>query len=84
MTKREQRLRDTLAALMEINPSELSLTTTFAEQGVDSLIGLRFAGQMQELFRTEIELEWLFDYPTIRELSGFLDERCGILDTDPV
>jgi acyl carrier protein len=83
MTKREQQLRDALAQVMEIDAGELSLTMTFAEQGVDSLIGLRLARAIEELCGMEIQLEWLFDYPTIRQLSQFLDKQCGSIDTDP-
>jgi acyl carrier protein len=83
MTKREQGLRDALAELMEIDARELSLIVTFAEQGVDSLVGLRFAQKIEELCGREVELEWLFDYPTIRQLSQFLDKQCGSIDTDP-
>lgn len=80
MTRREERLRDALAELMEIDAHEISLTMTFAEQGVDSLVGLRFARKIEELCGMETELEWLFDYPTIRQLSQFLDRQCGNID----
>jgi acyl carrier protein len=83
MTKREQQLSDALAELMETDRREISLTMTFAEQGVDSLIGLRFARKIEELCGMEIEVEWFFDYPTIRRLSEFLDQQCGSINRNP-
>ena len=80
MTTRELCLIEILADLIKIEAQQLSLTMTLTEQGVDSLIGLRFARKIQDVYDTEVDLEWLFDYPTIRQLSQFLDERFGSLD----
>ncbi len=77
MSKRESWLRNTMAELMGIDASEVSLTESFAEQGVDSLVGLRLTRKLQEELDVEVELEWLFDNPNIRDLSKFLDERFG-------
>lgn len=75
MTEYESILRDALAELLAIDPTEVSLTTHFAEQGVDSLIGLRLARKVQDALGFEVELEWLFDYPTISELAAFLGQK---------
>ena len=75
MTQRERDVKAALAAVMELEPSQLSLTLTFAEQGLDSLMALRFARKIQDLFGSDIELEWLFDHPTIAQLCRFLDEQ---------
>lgn len=83
MSKREHRMRDILSGLMDVDASQISLTQPFAEQGVDSLIGLRFTRELQDMLEVEVELEWLFDNPSIRELSGFLDQRFGELDAEP-
>jgi acyl carrier protein len=53
---------------------------TFAEQGVDSLIGLRFVRKIQDLVELDIELEWIFDYPTVQKLAEFLGVRFGDSD----
>jgi acyl carrier protein len=75
MTELEQHLRSALAQVMEVDVQKISLTDTFAEQGVDSFIGLRFARKIQDLCGIEIELEWLFDHPTLRDLSLFLIQQ---------
>jgi acyl carrier protein len=81
MTISELRIRDALAHLLEIEPGEVSITTNFSDQGIDSLLGLRLSRELQDVFGYEIELEWLFDYPNIQRLSGFLDQRHNPLST---
>jgi acyl carrier protein len=88
MSRHEQWLRNALAELMEVDPAQVSLTRTFAEQGIDSLLGLRLTRKLADRLGTEVELEWIFDNPSIAELSRFLDERFGdrvpaSTDTDP-
>ncbi|MDZ4813756.1 MAG: acyl carrier protein [Pseudomonadota bacterium] len=80
VSKHEAWLRDTLAELLEIDRTQLSVTQTFAELGMDSLIGLRLTRKLQDRIDEEVELEWIFDYPSIRQLSQFLDTRFGELD----
>ena len=84
MSSREQLLRNALAGVIEVDAQDVSLTVPFAEQGVDSLLGLRFVRQVQDLLDTEIELEWMFDHPTIRQLSDFLDKQFGHHEAEPV
>jgi hypothetical protein len=80
ISHREQFLRSALAQLLEVDQHELSPTTPFAELGLDSLLGLRFTREIQDHLQAEVELEWLFDNPSIRELAGFLDHKFGGLD----
>jgi acyl carrier protein len=73
----EARLQQALADLLEIDVQQISPTMSFDDLGLDSLLGLRFARQVGELVDTEIDLEWIFDYPTVRDLSGFLEQRAA-------
>lgn len=82
MTKREQLLRDGLARLLDMDSREISLDTPFAQLGVDSLLGLRYARHIADQLRVEIDLEWLYEYQNIRELSQFLDGRFGSLNEE--
>lgn len=77
MTRREQLLRDSLARLLDMDSREISLDQPFGELGVDSLLGLRYARHIADELRVEIDLEWLYEYHNIRELSQFLDGRFG-------
>lgn len=67
-----QNLTQMLAEVMEVDVKDVSPTQNFGEQGMDSLTGMRFARKISDLTGCEIELEWLFDYPSIEELSAFL------------
>ena len=80
MSSREQWMQEALSRLLDVDPSKIAPTQSFAEIGVDSLIGLRFARQLQDEFGLELELEWLYDNPSVRELSAFIDERFGAAD----
>ena len=74
----EQALRDALAALMEVDPSALALDQRLDEQGVDSLIGLRFARKVEDLTGAPVDLEWIYDYPTLAALAAHLAQRAAI------
>ncbi len=80
VSKHEAWLRDTLAELLDVDGTQVSVTQTFAELGMDSLIGLRLTRKLQDRIDEEVELEWIFDYPSIRKLSQFLDARFGARD----
>ncbi|UZS66442.1 acyl carrier protein [Pseudomonas syringae] len=73
MNNLESRLRDELAALLCIEPTQLSITAKFDELGVDSLIGLRFSRKVHDLTNIEIDIESVFDYPTLAQLAAFLN-----------
>lgn len=82
MSRRERWLRDVLAELMEVDASQISSEQSFSEQGVDSLVGLRLTRKLEDQLGVEVELEWLFDHPSIQALARFLDERFGEIDAD--
>ena len=73
----ETRLRQALADLLEVDVHQISPTMSFDDLGLDSLLGLRFARKVGEVIDVETDLEWIFDYPTVRELSGFLEQRAA-------
>lgn len=77
MTQYEQYMQLSLAELMELPPAQISLSLPLSEQGVDSLIGLRLARKLNELTGSEIDLEWIYDYPSIELLARFMEERFG-------
>jgi len=80
MTKLEQTLTNKLADLLEVDSGQIGLHVTFADLGVDSIVGLRFMRTIQELVGGDVELECIFDYPTISELSRYLEEEFEGLD----
>ncbi|MFJ2479053.1 acyl carrier protein [Pseudomonas sp. NPDC087598] len=81
----ESRLRVELATLLGIDSTQLSPTAKFDELGVDSLIGLRFARKVHDLTDIEIDIESVFDYPTLTQLVTFLEAQLNGQDsTTPV
>lgn len=84
MSMRERWLRDVVAELMEVDASQISAEQSFSEQGVDSLIGLRLTRKLEDRLGVEVELEWLFDHPSIQALARFLDEHFGEIDADDI
>lgn len=79
MSIREEQLLRDLADVLGVHQDSLSATALFAELGVDSVLGLRFARAVQDHVAVEVELEWLFDYPSVRQLAQFLDRKFGPL-----
>jgi acyl carrier protein len=72
-------LRDLLAELMEVDPQVISTTSTFSELGVDSLVGLRFVRRVRDVVGVEIELESVFDYPTLAQLAFYVQDQQSLL-----
>jgi len=79
MTQSEQCLVDILAELTETGAGSISVTATLDQQGVDSFVALRLARAIHERTGVEIELESLFDYPTVRQLAAHLDAHAAQL-----
>lgn len=77
MTNFTQHLTHFLADVLETEARLVAPDLTFEEQGMDSLNGMRFARKIQDLLGREIELECLFDYPTITQLASFLASDTG-------
>jgi polyketide synthase PksN len=78
--RREAMLSAELAHILEVPVGDIDPTAPFHTFGVDSLAGLRLTRVLEDHLDTEVELEWLYDYPSIRELAIFLDAR---FDTVP-
>lgn len=76
MNDLEHALRDALARLLKVEPASLPLDADLGEQGVDSLVALQFARDIRPLAGgEEVDLEWLYDHPSIARLAGFLAAR---------
>ena len=83
MINYEEKLLDALRETVG-HELELSAQTGFAELGLDSLTGLRFLRKAQDALGVDIDLEWLFDHPSVAELARFLHERYGTPDSPAV
>jgi acyl carrier protein len=75
---REHDVLRILAEVLGVQEREIYPTATFSEMGMDSLLGLRFARKLQDALGMEVEPEWLFDYPTVEQLSRRLNEHLSV------
>ncbi len=80
MSTNEEKLLLVLRKELEMDSTEATVHTGFAELGLDSIAGLRFARKAQDALGMHIELEWLFDYPSVAELARFLETRGDAAD----
>ncbi len=70
-------LRQALAEVLDVDAQGICAATTFDDLGLDSLLGLRFARVAGDRIGMDIALEWIFDYPTVDALSGFLERHAA-------
>ena len=63
-----------LADLLEIEPEQINVETTFARYGLDSSVAVVLTGDLGTLLGEELDLRVIWDYPTIASLSQHLSE----------
>ena len=63
-----------LADLLEIEPEEVNVETTFARYGLDSSVAVVLTGDLADWLGKELELRLVWDYPTIASLAQHLSE----------
>ncbi|NES81554.1 MAG: acyl carrier protein [Moorea sp. SIO2B7] len=61
-----------IADLLEIEPEEIDVKTTFSRYGLDSSAAVVLTGDLQEWLGKEIEPTIMYDYPTIADLAEHL------------
>jgi polyketide synthase PksN len=83
MSAWERELTRLLAETLRSPSVTVAPTHGFADLGMDSMLGLRFARRIEDELGFAIELEWLFDHPSVRQLSHFLEQQFGELGERP-
>jgi len=71
----QQQLKTILATVLRINTSLIHLDQPFVEVGLDSFLGAEMTVAINKKYGTELSHLKLFDYPTIRELSLFVEQE---------
>jgi acyl carrier protein len=61
-----------IADELEVAPSEVNVTTPFADYGMDSVAVLCIVGDLERWLKRSFEPTLLYDYTTIESLSKFL------------
>ncbi|KMO28130.1 hypothetical protein VP06_28590 [Methylobacterium aquaticum] len=71
-TQTEAVVRETLAHTLGMAPDEIAAETPFAEQGLDSLGGLRFLDALNRALGLELGTATLYDHPSLADLEAHL------------
>ena len=69
-------LIEKIAEAMAISPEMIDINRPFAEYGLDSLAAVTVTGELEDWMEMEIPATLLWDYPTINEISFFLETEC--------
>jgi acyl transferase domain-containing protein/enoyl-CoA hydratase/carnithine racemase/acyl carrier protein len=78
----QQQLKIILATVLRMDPSIIDLDQPFAELGLDSFLGAEMATAINKEYCIELSSMRLFDYPTVRGLSLFLEQELQKLSND--
>jgi acyl carrier protein len=70
-----QWLRDAIARLINAAPDTISSTAPFSELGLNSLMMVRIAGELEELLDVELHPTVAYEYSTIEALCAYLAEQ---------
>lgn len=65
-------LRDKIAAELKIKSEEVSLQTTFAGYGLDSIVIVTLVDDLEEWLGTSLDPTIFWEYPTIETLTDWL------------
>ncbi|MBN3895523.1 MAG: acyl carrier protein [Nostoc sp. NOS(2021)] len=63
-----------LANLLDIEPEQVDVETTFARYGLDSSVAVVLTGDLADWLGKELELRLVWDYPTIADLAQHLSK----------
>nr|AKL71646.1 NocM [Nostoc sp. CCAP 1453/38] len=61
-----------MSDLLEIEPDEIDVKTSFARYGLDSSAAVMLTGDLESWLGQEIEPTIMYDYPTIADLAAHL------------
>lgn len=68
-------IRKVLAGTLGIEAAVISTSTTFLDYGVDSINGTRFIQSLEKSLDLTIPPKWLFEHPSIEQLSRMIYKR---------
>ncbi len=73
----EEKITDSLAASLQIRGQEFDIDTSYTEFGVGSMLGIEIINRLNDSLSIQLSVTDLFNYPTIRKLSGYIYEVRG-------
>ncbi|UMR34190.1 SDR family NAD(P)-dependent oxidoreductase [Paenibacillus polymyxa] len=73
----QEELTTSLAQALYIDRDEIDEDKNFVDLGLDSIIGVEWIRNINKHYDTSITATKVYDYPTIREFSKFLEKELG-------
>ncbi|MBU9709974.1 SDR family NAD(P)-dependent oxidoreductase [Paenibacillus sp. AK121] len=73
----QEELTTSLAQALYIDRDEIDEDKNFVDLGLDSIIGVEWIRNINKHYHTSITATKVYDYPTIREFSKFLEKELG-------
>ena len=68
-------LSEYLAFLLEEKPEAIDAQLTFDRYGIDSATAVSLVADLEDWMHLELDPTIIYEYPTVRELSEFLEGR---------
>jgi len=77
------RLREILAHVLYVQPDRISSQKSFADLGVDSILGVEFVRELNREFGVALSAATLYDYPQLDQLAAHLTDSLGSVPAIP-
>ncbi|HEY9164068.1 MAG TPA: beta-ketoacyl synthase N-terminal-like domain-containing protein, partial [Magnetovibrio sp.] len=66
-----------LAASLDLKKHEIDPSLSFADYGLDSILGVRFVEDLNERLSIELETSCIFDHASVERLSSYIVKQCS-------
>jgi acyl carrier protein len=73
ITATEDVITAILAALLKVPAASLARNASFSDLGLDSLLGIRLVGRLEEHLGRDIDPVLILDHPSIEALAAHLE-----------
>ncbi|SAL32903.1 thiotemplate mechanism natural product synthetase [Caballeronia udeis] len=83
----QRELKASLAEVLFMQPSDVSINKSFTELGLDSIIGVEWVSAINTQYGTDIAATRVYDYPSVKDLAAHLAAQISAaapLDVAPV
>ncbi|TMC16231.1 MAG: hypothetical protein E6J34_20345, partial [Chloroflexi bacterium] len=84
----EEELARSLAQALYMQESHVDIEKPFVEMGLDSVSGVEWIWSLNKRYATNLNATCIYDYPTIRQLAGFLrkelSKHAAVIQQTPV
>lgn len=72
-------MREDLARVLYCKITDINDELCFTAQGLDSILGLDFLAAINGRYGLTEDIDKIYDYPTVNELSSYIFDRVGAM-----